>query len=256
LKSRPGLVAQQEVDNAKNRDLVSEVQIDSAKAALSVAEEQVRVAQAERVKLNTMYAYSKVTAPFAGTVTKRYADTGSMILAGSASATPLVQLFQNNPLRLIFPVPESAAPQVRVGTIVQVRVPTLNRTFPGKVARSSDKVDRATRTMDTEVDVTNPTGTLIPGMYAEVTLGVEQRRGVVTVPLQALGGSEEAPNVMVIGGDGRLEMRKVETGLQDSSRTEIRRGLEAGETVVLGSRGRLAAGQTVQPKLIAADGGK
>ncbi|MBI4908773.1 MAG: efflux RND transporter periplasmic adaptor subunit [Acidobacteria bacterium] len=254
LKARPGLVAQQEVDNAQNRDHVAEAQIASSKSALAVAEEQVRVSQAERVKLNTLYAYSKVLAPFAGVVTKRYSDTGAMILAGSASATPVVQLCQNNVLRLIFPVPESAVSRIRLGTTVQVRVPTLDRSFPGRVARYADKVDRATRTMDTEVDVPNPNLVLIPGMYAEVSLGVDERKGVVVVPLQSLGGSEDAPNVMVVKGDGRLELRTVETGLQDSSRSEIVSGLEAGEVVVNGSRGRLNAGQTVQPKIISLEG--
>lgn len=254
LKSRPGLVAQQEVDNAQNRDAVAEVQIDAAKSALAVAEDQVRVAQAERVKLDTLYAYSTVTAPFAGVVTKRYADTGAMILAGSSSATPLVRLSQNDPLRLIFPVPESALAQVRPGTMVAVRVTTVNRSFPGRIARIADKVDMATRTMDTEVDVPNPGLVLIPGMYAEVTLGVERRKGVVTVPLQSLGGSEESPNVLLVNASGKLELRPVETGLSDSSRMEIRSGLRDGDLVVQGSRGRLTAGQIVQAKIMTADG--
>ena len=97
-------------------------------------EQQVRVAEAEHAKVKTLIDYTRVTAPFAGVVTKRYADTGSMIQAGTASQTqamPLVRLSQNSLLRLILPVPESAVPGIALSASVEVRVPTLNRTFPG-----------------------------------------------------------------------------------------------------------------------------
>ena len=100
-----------------------------------------------------------ITAPFAGVVTKRYANTGSMIQAGTASQTqamPVVRLSQNGLLRLHLPVPESAVPHVHLGEPVDVRVSALDRTFPGRVARFADKVDQSTRTMETEVDVPNP----------------------------------------------------------------------------------------------------
>ena len=86
-------------------------------------------------KVKTMMDYTRVTAPFAGVITKRYADTGSMIQAGTASQTqamPVVRLSENSLLRLILPVPESAVPTVHIGQQVEVRVPTLNRSFPGQ----------------------------------------------------------------------------------------------------------------------------
>jgi multidrug efflux pump subunit AcrA (membrane-fusion protein) len=132
--SRPGLIAQQEIDDAHSKDLVAEAQVAAAKSALAAAEQQVKVAQADRARVKTLYDYTVVTAPFAGVITKRYADTGSMIQAGTASQTqarPLVRLSQNTLLRLVLPVPESAVPQVRGGNTVEVRVPTLHRSFPG-----------------------------------------------------------------------------------------------------------------------------
>src|ERR1700675_4303898 len=118
-----------------------------------------------------------------------------MIQAGTASssqAMPLVRLSENSLLRLILPVPESAVPTVHVGQQVDVRVPTLNRSFPGRVARFAEKVSLATRTMDTEVDVSNPRLVLIPGMYAEVNLTLDNRRGVLVVPVSAVDvGSDE-----------------------------------------------------------------
>jgi len=107
LKSKPGLVAQQEIDDAHSRDLQSEAQIAGARSALVSVEEQVRVAEAEQAKIKTMFEYTRVTAPFAGVITKRFANTGSMIQAGTASTTqtmPLVRLSQNALLRLILPV--------------------------------------------------------------------------------------------------------------------------------------------------------
>src|SRR5262249_1361405 len=117
MKQRPGLVAQQEIDNAHSKDLVSEAQVAAAKSSLTAALQPVDVHKAELGKVNTLHDYTRVTAPFAGVITKRYADTGSMIQAGTASQTqamPVVRLSQNSLLRLILPVPESVAPRVRV----------------------------------------------------------------------------------------------------------------------------------------------
>src|SRR5579883_2607244 len=107
-KKKPGLIAQQEIDDARSKDLVSEAQVSAAKSALAAANEQVGVNQAEMQKVQTMIQYTRVTAPFTGVITKRYADTGSMIQAGTASqsqAMPVVRLSENSLLRLILPVP-------------------------------------------------------------------------------------------------------------------------------------------------------
>ena len=162
----------------------------TAKASLSAAEQQLRVAQADREKVRTMFAYAQIKAPFAGVVTKRYADTGSMIQTGISSQTqsmPLVTLAQVNLLRLVIPVPESAVSKIRLGSPVEVRISTLGKKIQGKVARFADQVDTATRTMHTEVDVPNPTGELVPGMYASASLVLNDERN-------ALAG-EEAPEL-------------------------------------------------------------
>src|SRR5690242_20226753 len=159
IKQRPNLVAQQEIDDALARDRVSEAQVGAAKEALAAAEQGVQVATADEEKIKTLAAYARITAPFTGVISKRYADTGAMIQAGTASQTqamPVVRLAEDHLLRLVLPVPESVVPRVRVGTPVAVRVPSLNRTFAGKVARFTSQVQLSTRTMDTEVDVPNP----------------------------------------------------------------------------------------------------
>lgn len=262
MKTRPGLIAQQEVDDAQSKDLVSEAQVQSAKSSLAAAVEQVSVTKADLGKYETMFDYTRVTAPFSGVITKRYANTGSMIQAGTASqsqAMPIVRLSDNSLLRLTLPVPESAVPTVHVGQRVDVRVPTLNRTFPGKVARFADKVQSATRTMDTEVDVPNPSLVLIPGMYAEVDLTLRRSNDAVAVPVSAVdldsssssedGRKNTTGKVMVVKPDNHLELRNVTIGLETANRVEIRSGLRNGELVVIGNRAALQPGQPVRAKI-------
>jgi RND family efflux transporter MFP subunit len=252
-KTRPNLVAQQEIDEASGRDRVSEAQISSAKSGLAAAEQQVQVSQADEDRVKTLAAYAQITAPFTGVITRRYADTGAMIQAGTASQTqamPLVELSENILLRLILPVPESVVPRVRIGAPVEVRVPTLSRTFTGKIARFSDQVQMSTRTMETEVDVPNPQLVLIPGMYAEVVLTLEHREGSLAVPLSAIASHEVTPTVLVAGPDGKLEQRQVKLGIETSNQVEVLSGLKEGELVVVGSRSQFKPGQLVQPKIV------
>jgi RND family efflux transporter MFP subunit len=176
-----------------------------------------------------------------------------MIQAGTASqsqAMPLVKLSENSLLRLILPVPESAVPTVHIGQEVEVRVPTMNRSFPGRVARFADKVALATRTMDTEVDVLNPSLVLIPGMYAEVNLTLNERKAVLAVPMTAVDSEGGSGQVMVVTAEQRLELRKVELGLETADKVEVRSGLHEGDMVVVGGRSSLQPGEEVRPKVI------
>ena len=206
-----------------------------------------------------MFEYTRVTAPFAGVVTKRFANTGSMIQAGTASTTqamPLVRLSENSLLRLILPVPESQVPLVKIGKAVSVNVPTLHRTFSGKIARFSNELQLSTRTMDTQVDVPNPQLVIVPGMYAEVTLAVDESLNVLAIPLQALGGTEEKRTVFLVNKSGQIEERPVQVGIETANHAEIRSGLEAGDLVVVGSRAQLRPGQHVIPKQVDISGAK
>ncbi len=267
---RPGLVAQQEIDDAKSKDLAAEAQVAAVRSGLDAANEEIRVNQAALGRIKTMLDYARVTAPFDGVVTKRYADTGAMIQAGTASQTqamPLVRLSENRMLRLIVPVPESAVPSVHVGQQVDVRVPTLNRTFTGKVARFATRLSTSTRTMDTEIDVENPGLVLVPGMYAEVQLNLARRDKVLAVPVTAVdmaaGEASQQPKaaangrsgqVMVVGAGNKIEVRRISIGLETANKVEILSGLKEGDLVVIGGRASLQAGQEVQPKVTTVGG--
>lgn len=252
-KARPGLVAQEEIDNARSKDLVTEAQISAAQSSLAAAEQELKVNQAEQARLKTMFNYTIVTAPFTGVITKRYADTGSMIQAGTSSqsqAMPIVRLSQNNLLRLILPVPESAVSGIHIGQPVEVRVPTLHRSFSGKVARYADKVKVSTRTMDTEVDVKNPSLVLIPGMYAEVNLQLAARDDVLSIPVAAVDNTGATTRVFKVTPEGVIEVVPVVIGIQTSTSAEVRTGLEEGDMIVVGNRAGLRPGEKVQPKVV------
>jgi RND family efflux transporter MFP subunit len=252
-QQRAGLVAQQEVDDARAKDLEGEAQVSSAQAALSAAEQALDVAVATQQQYKALSNYTRITAPFTGVVTVRYADTGSLIAAGTSSSTqsaPVVRLAQISVLRLVLPVPESIAGQIGLGDPVKVHVQALNQDSIGKVSRFADALDPQTRTMETEIDFHNPDGKLLPGMYVEATLGVVAKKDVLTVPLEAVEANGSEGTVLVVNSQNILEERKVHLGLQGSTRIEVLYGLTDGERVVIGSRNEFRSGMKVTPKEI------
>jgi len=165
-ETRPGLIAEQELDDATARDRSAEAQVEAAKSALLAARHQLEVSRADQQHYAALSEYSRITAPFDGVVTWRYADTGSLIQAGTSiiSSQPVVKLSQVNILRLRIPVPESLAASVRDGEPADIRVKATDEHISGKVIRSTDALDRSTRTMQVEVDVANRDYKLTPGM--------------------------------------------------------------------------------------------
>ena len=253
FQSQPGIVAQQEVDDAQGKDLAASSQVDAGQAALESAQSQLAVAKAKLAHDQTLYDYSRITAPFAGVVTQRYANLGTLVQAGTNSSTqalPIVRLSQDDLFRLVIPVPESYVPFIRVGDPVAVRVPSLNRTFKGKVARFSVDVREDTRTMHTEVDVRNPDHLLVPGLYAEADLTLEHKEDIPAIPLQALNHEGNKSTVFVVNGNSELEDRQVTLGIQTANDAEVVAGLQQGEMVVVSDFAGLKAGEKVTPQVV------
>ncbi len=251
-EERPGLVAEQELDDSLAKDQESDAQIRSTRAALAEAQNQLGMAQATLDRLAALQAYSHITAPFAGVVTKRYVDTGALISAGTSSETqsqPVVQLAEWSLSRLEIPVPESAVPMIHLGSIVQVHVLNLNRDFQGRVARFADAVDEETRTMHTEIDVENPQDTLTAGMYAEVKLALQGKKDALTLPVQAVVQEGNEHYVLALDDQNRVQKRNVELGEQTSTTVEIVRGLSEKDRVISAGQSDYAIGEVVQPKL-------
>jgi RND family efflux transporter MFP subunit len=252
-KSKPGLVAQQEVDDAEGKDLAGQAQTESDQAALEAAQSQLALSQAKRQHDQVLFDYSKITAPFSGVVTQRYANLGTLVQAGTNSSTqalPLVKLSEDDKFRLVIPVPESYVRYTRIGDPVSVNVPSLNRTFPGKVTRFSVDVREDTRTMHTEVDVENPGHVLIPGLYAEATLTLDERGNALSVPLQAVDHSGDQTNVFVVTPAHKIEVRRVTLGVETASQAEVLAGLQEGEDVVVSDRSGLKSGEDVRPQAV------
>ncbi len=253
FQSQPGIVAQQEVDDAQGKDLAAASQVDAGQAALDAAESQLGAAKAKLIHDQTLFDYSKITAPFSGVVTERYANLGTLMQAGTGSSTqamPLVRLSEDDLFRLVIPVPEAYVPYIKIGEQVNVRVPSLGRSFPGKIARFSVEVRSDTRTMHTEVDVPNPQKVLLPGLYAEADLPVEERHDIPSVPIQALTHEGNRTVALVVGPDGTVEQRPVQVGIQTSMYAEVLSGLNEGEQVIVSDRSGVKPGEKVHPQQI------
>ena len=256
--SRPGLVAQQEVDDAQAKDLGGEAQVSSSEAELAAAKQQLEVAEANQRQYTALTGYTRIVAPFAGIVTNRYADTGALVAAGTSSSTqaiPVVRLAQVSKLRLVLPIPESTAAQIRLGDPVSVRVEALKRDFQGKVARFAAALDQQTRTMETEIDFENSGGTLLPGMYAETKLSLQGRKNVLTVPLEAVAREGNDATVLAVNSQDVIEEKHIVLGLEDSSRVEVISGVAEGTKLVVGNRSEFRPGEKVQPKAAASIAG-
>ncbi len=237
-QKHPNLVAQQDIDTAQANDLATGAAIAEAKAEVG--------------RYETLVGYTRIIAPFDGVITRRSADPGALIEAGtSTDATmPLVRVSDNYLLRLDFPVDQDYVQDVHLGDPVQVRVESLgNETFTGTIKRFTYDVADETRKMITEIEVPNPDLKIKPGMYCYVDMQVEKRPQALAVPTEAVIAGNP-PTVYVINANNQIEERTVKLGLETPDRYEVLSGLREGELVVIGNRSAYEAGEKVQPKML------
>ena len=251
--TRPGLIAQQELDDAQAKDLNSQAQIDAAKAALAAAQQHAEAARADNERVQALQNYTTVTAPLSGVVIWRYADTGALIQGGTNSndqALAIVRLSQSGLLRLRVPVPENDVKYVHEGDLLQVRVDAINRSFTGKIVRFTRDVNFETRTMETEVDVENKDLSIAPGMYANTALDLARVRNVVTIPVEALVlNAQQQETVYVLDGSNRVHIRAIRVGLEGSKLAEVASGLNSGDRVLVGGQDKYRENEEVSPIL-------
>ncbi|HXZ80011.1 MAG TPA: efflux RND transporter periplasmic adaptor subunit [Terriglobales bacterium] len=250
-KTRPGLVAEQELEDAQAKDRAAEAQLEASKAALSAARQQLDVSKANRTHISALSDYSRLTAPFSGVVTWRFADTGALVQAGTSSenSQPVVKLAEVDVLRLRIPVPESLAGLVREGASADVTVQATGEHFTGKVTRFTDALDRSTRTMQVEIDVPNRDYRLSPGMYANVVLQVQNHPDALKIPVQSLNREDGKSVVLLVDSQNRIVRREIKTGIEDPSSVEVLSGLTEGDRVIVGNLGSFQPGQVVVPKV-------
>jgi RND family efflux transporter MFP subunit len=251
-KRRPGLVAEQELDDSRAKDADAQAKINVAKAALDATQEQLGVSKADNQRVQSLENYSVVTAPFTGVITMRYADVGSLIQAGTTSNTqsmPVVKIAQSDLLRLRMPVPEEDVPFIKIGGDVQITLQDTGKFIPGKIIRFTRELAESTRTMLAEVDVPNPDLTLSSGMTAETTIILQAQKNVLTVPAGAVLKADGRAYVLIVDANNKVQKLPVTLGIQGSDRVEITQGLAEHQSVIVSGQANYEPGQTVIPKL-------
>ena len=252
-KAQPGLIAQQELDEAQSKDLSAEAQVDSVKAAASAAQQHSQVANAENDRVQAMKNYTNVVAPLDGVIVWRYADTGALIQSGTNSNEqdiPIVRLSQSELLRLRMAIPEDDVRYVHEGEPIEVRVDAIGRSFTGKVRRFTRDVNFETRTMETEIDVPNQDLSIAPGMYANAQLQLATATHVLTVPVESLVLKGTQTVAYVLDADNRVHLRPVQVGLRGSKLAEIKGGLAKGDRVIVGGQEKYIEGEQVVPVMM------
>jgi len=244
-QTQHGLIAAQDLDEAKMRD-------HSAEATLAAAREQALVAQAAVNRLKSLLDYARVLAPFSGVITKRWVDLGALIPAATGSSSPqsaaVVTLMDFSTVRVEAYVPEPETPLIQNGLAAEVKVEELaGKSFTGTVTRFAHALEEATKTMATEIDIANPEGTLRPGMFATVKLAVERKADVLLVPVEALVVEKTTTAVFTVV-DGKAKKIPVKPGFQDGKFAEIFDGPVLGATVIMPGKVPLSDGQPVKAR--------
>jgi RND family efflux transporter MFP subunit len=249
-KQRPGLIAEQELDDARAKDQDALAKINVAKASTDSATQQLGISRADQQRVQSLQDYSVITSPFTGVITWRYANVGSLIQAGTASETqsmPVVKVAQSDLLRLRMPVPEEDVPYIQIGGVIDITVKATGKVFPGKIVRFTRELDTSTRTMPVEVDVPNPDLILNSGMYAETTITLQQQNNVVTVPAGAVMKNHDQSYVLTVDTGHKVQKMNVTVGIQGANRVVITNGLSAGQTVIVSGQTNYDLGEVVRP---------
>jgi HlyD family secretion protein len=226
----------------------AKAEVDKAAADLQASESQRSVATAARDAARQMTDYLVIRSPFTGHVTARNIDTGHFVSSAGAEAKPLLVVVRTDRLRVFVDVPEYDAQFVDPGDKATVRVQALgDKTFAEgvTVTRTAMNLDQKSGTLRTEIDLDNAKGELRPGLYANVTIELSRREGVLTLPTSALFAKDGKTFCVVVAG-GKASLREVKKGLSAGAETEITDGVREGELVVAKNSSTIADGQTLE----------
>jgi RND family efflux transporter MFP subunit len=230
-------------ESLRKRDAVSQQEVDERRSADAQARANLAAADANVERLRQLEGFKRVTAPFAGVITRRNVDVGDLIDAGAGRV--LFVLAQTDPLRVYVNVPQSYAPMVKRGQQVAVTQAELReRSFAGEIVRTAASIDAATRTMQVEINLANKDGALLPGAFVQVSLPLPGS-GALSIPANALLFRPEGPRVAALGADGRVALRTVRLGRNFGSSVEVLEGVGAQDRLVLNPPDSLADGDAV-----------
>jgi membrane fusion protein, multidrug efflux system len=235
-------------ENLQKMDAVSQQETDERSSSYIQGEANLNAAEANVRRLEQLESFKHIYAPFSGVITTRNTDVGSLVNAGNGG--PTQQLFviaQIDPIRVYVNVPETDSPSIHKGVKVDIEVPALvGEHFTGSVVRTAEAIDPATRTLNTEIDVPNPQGHLLPGSYAQVHLALNQQVQRLTVPSNALLFRAEGPRAAVVIAGNHVQLRPVAIGRDFGNTVEIISGLEQSDAVVVSPSDSLENGQVVR----------
>jgi RND family efflux transporter MFP subunit len=227
-------VAQQDVDNAVGTYNANQATVDAAQANVK--------------QLQALQSFEKIYAPFDGVVTARNTDIGDLINSGSNGGvkTDLFHIAQPGVLRVYVNVPEEYSQGMKVGMTADIVLAEFpGRKFQGKLVRTADAINVTTRTLLIEIDVDNPTGTLLTGSYAEVHLKVPTQASTFLLPVNSLIFRSEGLQVGVVK-DGNVALTTVTPGHDFGNQIEIVAGLKSNDQVIIDPPDSIVSGQKVQ----------
>jgi membrane fusion protein (multidrug efflux system) len=231
--------------SSKQTNDQAHAQVKVSEANVRAAEADLAAAQANAAQLVQLVSFGHVVAPFDGRITQRNVDVGSLVTAGSGQ--PMFRIEATDPVRVLIQVPQAFALSVKEGATAGVVVRQLpGRTFDGHVTRTAGTLDPASRTLAVEVDVPNPTGELLGGMFAQTTLGVAIAHRVVRVPSSAVINDAQGVRVATVDPAGVVHLSKVQRGQDLGREIEIVEGLNGGEQVIVTPGGDVTDGARVE----------
>jgi len=233
-----GVASQAELEQTQAESSVGDANINVAQAAIEAELANIR-------RLVDVQRFSKVTAPFAGTITARNVERGSLVTAGNA--TPLFRLAATDTVRVYVQVPQDVAASVSVGGAAKVTVRELTgQVFEGHVAHTSGVLDAVTRTLNTEVRVPNPDGKLMSGMYAEVLLNLSAPRQVFEIPATALLNDAQGLRVAIVMPNDTLHLQPISVERDLGATVQVASGITATDLLVQITGADLSEGQKIE----------
>ncbi len=232
--------------------VVSKQENDEKQAAYKAQSEGLAATKAELSRLEQLQAFKKITAPFAGKITARKIDNGSLVSAGSGtSGTVLFTLAQTDPLRVFVDVPQDEAGLIKVGSEARLIVKELaGRDFIGKVTRTSGALDPAARTLRTEVGIPNHDGALFSGMYAQVRFELSDTSSPIIIPANVFVFRSGGTEVALVTPDNKIHWQKIEVGRDFGTTMEVLKGIDSSSRIVINPSDDLTEGLEVEAKAV------
>ena len=230
-------------------DSVSRQDLDNANGDLAARRAMVQSADANVKRLEEMESFKHVYAPFAGIITQRNVDPGTLINAGNGGVATkeMFDLAQIDPMRVYVAVPQSDSPSIHLGLKACLTLTELaQKSFCGQVVRTANSIDPSTRTLLTEVDVPNGSGTLLPGSYAEVHFDVKATGQRVSLPVNALLFRPDGTMAAVVDSNNRINLKKLTIGRDFGNALEILQGIDATDRIVINPPDALEQGEQVK----------